>query len=169
MSLKEGMAKKVVEALLDRGLYVTTVESCTGGELASAITDIEGASAVFGGGRITYSNEEKIAQGVPEEIIKQYTVYSNETAAAMAAMGLEKAVRADIAIATTGSLNRVDPANEEASMPGELFMAVKFKRGREGDVIYATMNIDPLLDRVHAKEEAVIGALSLLWRAIALY
>lgn len=73
--LNLGLASQVVNKLRQDGLFITTVESCTGGGLANAITNISGASEVIKGAFVTYSNEQKIALGVPQEIIDKYTVY----------------------------------------------------------------------------------------------
>ena len=74
------------------------------------ITDTEGSSAVLKGAFVTYCNEAKIMQGVPAEIIDRYTVYSNETAGAMA-QACRKAYNANIGIGVTGTMGNVDPAN----------------------------------------------------------
>ncbi len=119
------LAAQVVRILRERNLFITTVESCTGGGLAYFITNISGASEVMKGARVTYSNEEKVATGVPAEIIEKHTVYSLEVAEAMAEAGIRAAVRADIGVGITGSISRVDPANPN-SQPGEVYIAVKF-------------------------------------------
>ncbi len=107
--------------LIARSITVTTMESCTSGQLASLITDTEGASAVLKGAFVTYSNEGKIREGVPAQTIEQYGVYSVETAAAMA-KACRTAYRADIGIGITGSFGNVDPNNPD-SVPGEVYFA----------------------------------------------
>lgn len=119
------LSAKVVQVLREKDLFITTVESCTGGGLAYFITNISGASEVMKGARVTYSNEEKVALGVPADVIDRYTVYSVETAVAMAEAGIRVAVRADIGVGITGSISRVDPDNPN-SQPGEVYIAVKF-------------------------------------------
>lgn len=114
----------LVKWLHEHGLYITTVESCTGGLLAGLITSVEGSSEVMKDSFVTYSNEAKIALGVPEEIITEHSVYSTVTAVAMARAGLARSVRADIAVGITGSLSRVDPANSAASIPGEVYIGM---------------------------------------------
>jgi PncC family amidohydrolase len=76
--------QKLTETLREKNISITTMESCTSGQIASLITDTEGASGIMKGAFVTYSNEAKIMQGVPEEIIDKYSVYSKETACAMA-------------------------------------------------------------------------------------
>ena len=86
------------------------MESCTGGALASAITDIEGASDVLKFSAVTYSNEYKIKMGVSNDIIDKYSVYSMETARDMA-LNIAKYANADYGIGITGKLNRPDKDN----------------------------------------------------------
>ena len=74
----------LAEALSEAGLTVATMESCTGGLMASTITDVPGSSAYFRGGIVSYSNEAKIANGVPAEVIRDHGGISAETAEAMA-------------------------------------------------------------------------------------
>ncbi|MBQ3697458.1 MAG: CinA family protein, partial [Spirochaetales bacterium] len=62
--------------LIERGITVSTMESCTAGQIASLITDTEGSSAVFRGSYVAYCNDEKIRLGVPAEVIDSYGVYS---------------------------------------------------------------------------------------------
>lgn len=117
--------KKLTLKLIEKGLMITTMESATSGQIASLITDTEGASAIMKGAFVTYSNEAKIQQGVPKEIIETYTVYSKETARAMAE-ACRKAYAANIGIGVTGTMGNVDPANKEASVPGQVYFAISF-------------------------------------------
>ena len=78
------MYKEIVEKLKAKKLTIATMESCTGGEIASQITNIEGASEVILFSVVTYSNEFKIKMGVSKDIIDKYSVYSIETAREMA-------------------------------------------------------------------------------------
>jgi nicotinamide-nucleotide amidase len=85
-----------------RGLRLATAESCTGGLVAAAITDIAGSSAVFTHGFVTYANEAKTQMlGVPEQMLAAHGAVSPEVAAAMASGARAKA-GADIAVSTTG-------------------------------------------------------------------
>lgn len=115
----------LTKALIEKGLSITTMESCTAGLIASLITDTEGSSAIIRGAYITYSNQAKIKAGVPAEIIEKYGVYSQETADAMAT-SCRNAFDADIGIGVTGSMGNLDPANSD-SVPGEVFFAIDFK------------------------------------------
>ena len=95
--------KKLTKLLIERGMTITTMESATSGQIASLITDTEGSSAVLKGAFVTYCNEAKIMQGVPAEILEKYTVYSKETAEAMA-KACTKAYKANIGIGVTGTM-----------------------------------------------------------------
>ena len=120
---------ELTRRMIERGLTVTTMESCTAGQVASLITDTEGSSAVLRGAFVTYSNEAKVMQGVPAGIIETYGVYSAETAAAMAC-ACRAAYRADFGIGVTGSFGNTDPANAD-SVPGEVWFAVASAGGTE--------------------------------------
>lgn len=120
--------RALTEKLIAEKKTITTMESLTSGQIASLITDTEGASAVLKGAFVTYSNEAKIRQGVPAEIIEKYTVYSKETAAAMAD-ACRAAYGADYGIGVTGTTGNVDPANAEASVPGRVFFAISSEKG----------------------------------------
>ena len=118
--------QKLTETLREKNTSITTMESCTSGQIASLITDTEGASGIMKGAFVTYSNEAKIKQGVPEEIIDKYSVYSKETACAMAD-ACRKTYNADIGVGVTGSMGNVDPANAAASIPGQVWFALSTK------------------------------------------
>ena len=103
--------EKVVEILKEKGKTIATMESCTGGGVANAITNIEGASEVFRFGAVTYSNEYKIKMGVNSKIIEEYSVYSIETAMEMS-KNISKFANADFGIGITGKINREDVNNK---------------------------------------------------------
>ena len=124
----------LTDLLIERGLTITTMESATSGQLASLITDTEGSSAVLKGAFVTYCNEAKIQQGVPARILERYTVYSGETAEAMAE-ACRKAYDADIGIGVTGTMGNVDPANPEASVPGQVYFAIAMRGAREEEAV----------------------------------
>lgn len=114
--------RELTETLISKNKKITTMESATSGQIASLITDTEGSSAIMKGAFITYSNEAKIQQGVPAEIIQNYGVYSKETAREMAAAS-RRAYGADLAIGVTGTMGNVDPVNAD-SVPGQVYFAL---------------------------------------------
>src|SRR5690606_4979832 len=88
--------------LLVKGLEVATAESCTGGWIAKALTDVPGASQWFDGGAVTYANAAKVELlGVPEDVLAAHGAVSEPVAAAMAD-GVRRRTGADIAVAVTG-------------------------------------------------------------------
>ncbi|MBO4414827.1 MAG: CinA family protein [Lachnospiraceae bacterium] len=120
---------RLTRLLIENRKQVTTMESCTSGQVASLITDTEGASAILKGAYVTYSNEAKMAAGVPAEIIDKYGVYSAETAAAMSD-ACRISMKADIGIGITGSFGNADPNNAD-SIPGEVYFALSSEEGIE--------------------------------------
>ena len=90
------------------------MESCTGGGVVNAITNIEGASEVLKFSAVTYSNEYKIKLGVSNDTIDKYRVYSMEVAREMA-LNISKFAGSNYGIGITGKLNRVDKNNPYGS------------------------------------------------------
>lgn len=98
----ERLAKAVLEAAAAKGLMLATAESCTGGMIAAAVTDIPGSSTVFERGFVTYSNLAKTEMlGVPEDVIAAHGAVSEPVARAMAEGALARS-DAQIAISVTG-------------------------------------------------------------------
>lgn len=99
---EEPLEQTVIKHLRERERTVTVAESCTGGLLASRLTDVPGASEVFLRGFVTYSNEAKSQMlGVPAELLATHGAVSEPVARAMAEGALEKS-GADFALSTTG-------------------------------------------------------------------
>lgn len=95
-------ARRIIEKASDRKIVLTTAESCTGGLIAGALTEIPGSSAVLDRGFVTYSNEAKVELlGVHPIIIENKGAVSSETAAQMAMGALEHS-NAHIAVSVTG-------------------------------------------------------------------
>lgn len=100
--LLEELSTEVVAALTTRQLILATAESCTGGWLSKAITDIAGSSAVFDRGFVTYSNQSKIDMlGVAPDVLETFGAVSEETTQQMA-LGATDNSAANIAISTSG-------------------------------------------------------------------
>ncbi len=142
----------LTKALIDRQLTITTMESATCGQIASLITDTEGASAILKGAYITYSNEAKVKAGVPEETIDTYSVYSEETASAMAA-ACREAFQADIGIGVTGTMGNIDPANDQFSQPGRVYFAISTAQGTKTYVTEISPQPTRLMYKLAAAEE----------------
>ena len=144
--------RTLTKRLIEMNCSITTMESATGGQVASLITDTEGSSQILKGAFVTYCNEAKIRQGVPEEIISTYTVYSRETAAAMAA-ACRKSYQADIGIGVTGTMGNVDPANPEASVPGELWFGIDLRGKVQTWQVFIPAQPDRLMYKLYAAEK----------------
>ena len=102
--------KDVVNLLIEKKMTIATMESCTGGFVASSITDIDGSSSVLKFSAVTYSNEYKIKMGVSKEVIDKYSVYSINVAREMAKK-ISNFANSDIGVGITGKINRVDENN----------------------------------------------------------
>lgn len=98
----EELYQVVGRSLLDRGITLSSAESCTGGLFAKTMTDIPGISAVFNRGIVTYSNEAKMEElGVKEETLRQYGAVSEETALEMVT-GLNRVTGSRLCVSVTG-------------------------------------------------------------------
>lgn len=121
------MAEVVEELLRERAQTLAVAESCTGGLLASRITDIAGASDVFLAGVVSYANEAKIALlGVPAEIITEHGAVSEACARAMAE-GIRRVAGADYALATTGIAGPTGGTDEKPV--GLVYISLADERG----------------------------------------
>jgi nicotinamide-nucleotide amidase len=98
----EEAARRLLEKASERNLLLATAESCTGGMLASLLTDVQGVAHAFERGFVTYTNEAKNEMlGVPMDLIEEKDAVSREVAIAMAEGALERS-RAHIALSVTG-------------------------------------------------------------------
>ena len=106
----ENNLREIIKILTEKNKTISTMESCTGGGVANAITNIEGASEVLKFSAVTYSNEYKIKMGVDANIIDKYSVYSIKTAEEMSRK-ISAFANSNYGIGITGKLNRVDKNN----------------------------------------------------------
>ena len=154
-------ARNVVQYLIGENLSVSVAESCTGGLIASAITSVSGASAVFECGIVSYSEriKEEIV-GVPRETIESFGVVSAQTAIAMAE-GVKKLSGSDLAIAVTGLAG---PKSESDTLPvGTVYISTVY-RGKafaENLRLYELggfgRNMNRLLSAAFALERALVA------------
>jgi nicotinamide-nucleotide amidase len=149
-------ASALLELCRARGLKIATAESCTGGLVAGALTDIAGSSDVVDRGFVTYSNEAKQQMlGVPAGTIEKYGAVSRETAEAMARGALGKAA-ADIVVAITGI------AGPGGGSPGKPVGLVHFAAAsRRGALDHREMRYGDI-GREQVREKAVLQALAML-------
>ena len=117
----------VVTGLKEKGMTIACAESCTGGLIAKRITDISGASEVFGYGCVTYWNEAKMGLlGVNPETIERYTEVSAQCALEMA-RGVRKLSGASIGISTTGYAGPTGGTEEHPV--GTVFIGLSWEGG----------------------------------------
>lgn len=118
--------RELVQTLDQKHLTCAVAESCTGGMVAAEITDVQGASRVFLGGVVAYTNEVKRGVlSVKRETLERFTAVSAEVAIEMA-QGVLALTGADIAAAVTGNAG---PEPSEGKPVGEVYVAVCSKRG----------------------------------------
>jgi nicotinamide-nucleotide amidase len=130
--MSAALARELVSLLDLQGKRITTVESCTGGLVAAAITAVSGSSAVFDYGFVTYSNAAKTRLvHVPQALLETYGAVSLEVAHAMAEGGLREA-GADIALSITGIAG---PTGGSADKPVGMVCFGLSRSGRSGEVI----------------------------------
>ncbi len=154
----ESLASKVGELLNKRGLTLAVAESCTGGMLGAAITDIAGSSAWFLGGVLSYSNEVKQAQlGVKAETLAAHGAVSRQTACEMAA-GVRNLIGADLSLSVTGVAG---PGGGSEEKPvGTVWIGLaRAERVVAKDFLF-------LKDRRVNRERSVAAALNMLLREL---
>lgn len=123
-------AAAVIAAACAHGVRLTCVESCTGGLLAAALTDIAGASAVFDQGLVTYSNDAKIRLvDVSRQTLDAHGAVSEPVAREMA-QGGRRAAQADIALAITGIAG---PGPSEHKPEGRVCFALATAQGTQSE------------------------------------
>lgn len=122
----ETLPMVILQALEQRGESLAVMESCTGGLLASMITDTPGSSTAFRGGIVAYATDLKERFGVPEDILTAYGAVSIETARAMALAAREQ-LGASVGVGVTGVAG---PEPQEGKPVGEVHIAVATPNGQ---------------------------------------
>ena len=152
------MAAQAGRALLAAGLRAVTAESCTGGGVASALTDIPGSSEWFDRGYVTYSNAAKMQDlGVDRGVLESHGAVSAAVAEQMAA-GALRTSGADVAVAVSGVAG---PDGGTLEKPvGLVYLAL----GRRGGPVHVVRELFPG-DRATVRSAAVAAALRLLAQA----
>lgn len=153
-------ARALARSLLDlcrmRKLTIATAESCTGGLIAGALTDIPGSSDVVDRGFVTYSNEAKRAMlGVDASTLLTFGAVSKETATQMAVGALERA-GVDLAVATTGI------AGPGGAVPGKPVGLVHLAAAtRDGRILHRECRFGGI-GRLAVRQRSVVEALRML-------
>jgi nicotinamide-nucleotide amidase len=152
-------ARAVVEANRKLGRRLAVAESCTGGLVCAALTEIAGSSEVLDSGFVTYSNEAKRAElNVSEEVVETFGAVSIATAWAMAQGALDSS-SADVAVAITGI------AGPDGGTPGKPVGTVVFARAERQagpDDITADQKLFENQNRAGVRLQAALCALDLL-------
>lgn len=151
-------AQKLGSALLMRNMHLSSAESCTGGLIAAAITEISGSSQWFDRGYITYSNAAKQQDlQVHLDTLEQFGAVSEETAMAMASGALNASPDAHIAISTTGIAG---PTGETPGKPIGMVCFGFARRRQHGDGIVAHAHTEVFSgSRQDVREAATLFAL----------
>ena len=146
------LASEVIHAL--QGKTLVTAESCTGGMIGAALTAVPGASQVYKGGVISYTNEVKQnVLGVDERLLHTYGAVSQQTAGAMAS-GVRKLLKADYAISVTGLAG---PGGDEFGHEvGTVFIGFESAQGCIGKQYHFSG------DREKVRQQAVQASLRLI-------
>jgi nicotinamide-nucleotide amidase len=158
----QAAARRIIETCTARGLTIATAESCTGGLVAGALTEIAGSSAVVLCGFVTYSNEAKQRMlGVPVEMLAAHGAVSRPTAEAMAEGALANSPAA-LSVAITGIAG---PGDGSAEKPvGLVHFAAAARAGarlarerRYGDIGRAAVRHTSVLEALAMLEELAAG------------
>lgn len=149
---------QILHAAVTRGWTVTTAESCTGGMVAAALTDVAGASQMFQRGFVTYADAAKIEMlGVQPATLEAHGAVS-EPAAREMAEGARKAAGADIAIAISGIAG---PGGTDTKPEGRVCYALSTADGTN------TQTIDHgALGRAAVRQAATVHALDMILNAL---
>ena len=149
-------AEIILQTCREARVMVATVESCTGGMLAAALTEIAGSSDVVDRGFVTYTNEAKNELvGVPMDLFPKVGAVSEEVARAMATGGLSHS-RADIAVGITG----VAGPGQSENKPAGLVHICAARKG--GEAIHEKFQFDG--DRAAVRKASVLKAFDLIER-----
>ena len=155
----EALAKRVVEENAKVGRKVALAESCTGGLVCGALTEIPGSSSVLDRGFVTYSNQAKMELlGVPQDIIETFGAVSVACVWAMAQGALKKS-DADVAVAISGVAG---PDGGSEHKPVGTVVFAQAKRGEENAEPVAEMRKLDGSSRAEVRRQATLVALELL-------
>lgn len=164
--LEEGentqMEEKIINILKQQKETVSCMESCTGGLLASTLTNVSGSSEVLQVSLVTYSNRFKEKFGVPQEVIEKYSVYSMETAREMAKQ-VSSFANSTWGIGITGQIGRVDQQNKGQQINIIYFSIYQAKQGKHWDTI---LQVEEQKTRKENKEKIVEKVLEQFYQVL---
>lgn len=149
MAVKHGEIEKVVNKLMELNYTISFMESCSGGGLANAFTNVKGCSNVLKLSAVTYSSEAKIKLGVNPKTIEKYTVYSSQVSKEMA-KSICKYANSQIGVGVTGNLNLSNC--DDGAHGGEIYISIYNTQTKQ----YTTKVINvKSVDRVKSKEAII--------------
>lgn len=153
-------AREVIEANRKAGRRIAVAESCTGGLVSAALTEIPGSSEVFEAGYVTYSNAAKMAElNVSLDVVETFGAVSVATAWAMAQGALE-ASEADVAVAITG-IAGPDGGTEQKPVGTVVFARAERRPGPD-EIVADQKLFDASEGRSGIRRQAALCALELL-------
>lgn len=152
-------AREVIDSNRKAGRRIAVAESCTGGLVCAALTEIAGASDVFEAGFVTYSNASKIAElHVSSEVVETFGAVSVATAWAMA-QGALRASKADVAVAITGIAG---PGGGTPTKPVGTVVFARAERDGDPEMVVADQKLFDARERADVRLQATLCALELL-------
>ncbi len=156
--MTEALARDILDRARSRGWTITTAESCTGGKVAAALTDVAGSSAIFERGFVTYSNSAKTEMlGVSGATLAAHGAVSEAVVREMA-RGARAAARADLAVAVSGIAG---PGGSEVKPEGRVCYALAGPEGVRSETVEHGAP-----GRAAVRDAATRHALTLILRAL---
>lgn len=146
----ENLMTEVVKKLDELHKTISTMESCTGGRVASEITNISGASDILKFSAVTYSSEYKIKMGVSSETIEKYTVYSPNVAREMS-KSISEFSNSNYGVGITGKMDVIKDKQKRLEN-NKIYISIYDK---DNDIYYEEIVIGEYLNRVENKTKVV--------------
>ena len=160
MNQNENRIQELIRKCTKKEITISTAESCTGGMIATLLTDIPGSSAVFYGSCVTYTNEiKKKLLGVSPELIEHYSEVSHSCAKAMA-VGVRKALGTTLAVSTTGYAGPT--GGTPADPVGTVYIAIATPNGTFSE----RLSLPSTQSRAEIRSAAAERALDMLCRYV---
>ena len=157
----ENLMTEVVKKLDELHKTISTMESCTGGRVASEITNISGASDILKFSAVTYSSEYKIKMGVLSETIEKYTVYSPNVAREMS-KSISEFSNSNYGVGITGKMDVIEDKQKRLET-NKIYISIYDK---DNDIYYEEIVIGEYLNRVENKTKVVNAIINKLIEVI---
>ena len=157
----ENLMTEVVKKLDELHKTISTMESCTGGRVASEITNISGASDILKFSAVTYSSEYKIKMGVSSETIEKYTVYSPNVAREMS-KSISEFSNSNYGVGITGKMDVIKDKQKRLEN-NKIYISIYDK---DNDIYYEEIVIGEYFNRVENKTKVVNAIINKLIEVI---